>query len=41
MTIRIPLNHRQFALLDADDAARVLPLRWFAMRQNGRWFAAT
>jgi hypothetical protein len=41
MTIRIPLNHRRFALFDADDAARVLSFRWYAMRQNGRWFAAS
>jgi hypothetical protein len=41
MTIRIPVSHRQYALLDAEDAARVLPFRWYAMRQNGRWFAAS
>jgi hypothetical protein len=37
-TVRIPLTHRKDALIDAEDLPRIAPDRWYAMRQDGRWF---
>ncbi len=38
--IRIPLNHRKYALIDAEDASRVAPYRWYASYDGDRWVAA-
>jgi len=39
-TIRIPLNHRKYAVIDAEDALRIAPYRWHAQCRDGIWFAA-
>lgn len=36
---RIPLNHGKWTLIDADDLPRVAPFRWYAVRDDDRWFA--
>lgn len=40
MTVRVPLSRGMFALIDDEDAERVLALRWHAQPgRNGRWYA--
>ncbi len=38
--IRLPLNHGKYALIDAEDAPRVAPYRWYASYDGDRWVAA-
>jgi AP2 domain/HNH endonuclease len=38
--IRIPLNHRKHALIDAEDAPLITPYRWYASYDGERWIAA-
>ncbi len=36
---RVPLNHGRYALVDAEDLARVAAYRWYAAEEDGRWHA--
>lgn len=39
-TVCVPLTHGKVAIIDADDAERVLCYRWHAKEGSGNWYAA-
>jgi hypothetical protein len=37
--MRVPLTQGKFALVDAEDAERVMQFKWFALNKGGWWYA--